>query len=227
MKPFRILIIEDDKAMASALTLGFEHEGYIVRTVTDGVNGLHTALSGEADMLILDVMLPKMSGLDLCKQLRASGNKTPVIMLTARGQELDKVVGLKVGADDYVTKPFSFLELLARVEAVLRRSVKAEPLDEYRFGNITLDFKTFRAVKGRRSLDLSVREFAILKVFIENRDSIVTREKLLKEVWEYSHSSLTRTVDTHIGKLRQKIEDDPGNPRYLITVPRSGYRFTG
>ena len=227
MRSLQILIIEDDPAMASALTLGFEHEGYIVRTVADGVNGLRSALSDESDMLILDVMLPKMSGLDLCRELRASGNKTPVIMLTARGQELDKVVGLKVGADDYVTKPFSFLELLARVEAVLRRSIRTEPLDQYSFGNITLNFKTFKAIKGRRSLELSVREFAILKVFIENRDGIVTREKLLKEVWDYSHSSLTRTVDTHIGKLRQKIEDDPGNPRYIITVPRSGYRFTG
>jgi DNA-binding response OmpR family regulator len=227
MKPFRILIIEDDEAMASALTLGFEHEGYIVQTVTDGANGLRSALSDEADMLILDVMLPKMSGLDLCKQLRASGNKTPVIMLTARGQELDKVVGLKVGADDYVTKPFSFLELLARVEAVLRRARRAVPIDQYHFGDIDLDFKTFKAMKGRKSLDLSVREFNILKVFIENRETVITREKLLREVWGYKHLMLTRTVDTHIGKLRQKIEDDLRHPRYIITVPRIGYRFTG
>jgi len=227
MKPRRILIIEDDQAMLSALRLGFEHEGYLVETAGDGAKGMRCALANDSDLLILDVMLPKMSGLDLCRQLRASGNKTPVIMLTARGQEFDKVVGLKVGADDYVTKPFSFLELLARVEAVLRRSHHIDAIDTYSFGNIILDFKALTATKAQKALDLSIREFNILKVFVENRETVVTRDKLLHEVWGYNRFSLTRTVDTHIVKLRQKIEDDPKNPRYIITVPRIGYRFMG
>jgi len=211
--------------MAIALKLGFEHEGFDVQMARDGAGGLRYALKAKADMLILDVMLPKMSGLDVCKQMRASGDQTPIIMLTARGQELDKVVGLKVGADDYVTKPFGFQELLARVEAVLRRSLRTGVLEEYEFGNISLNFKKLTATKGGKHFDLSVREFNLLRVLIENRDHVVTREKLLSEVWGYEHFTLTRTVDTHIGKLRQKIEESPRNPRHIITVPRIGYRF--
>src|SRR5215471_559272 len=201
MKTTKILIIEDDQSMASALKLGFEHEGYAVQIARDGADGLHCALKAKADLLILDVMLPKMSGLDLCKQLRASGDKRPIIMLTARGQELDKVVGLKVGADDYITKPFSFLELMARVEAVLRRSLRTSILEAYEFDDIRLDFKMLTATKEGRRLDLSVRELNLRRVLIVNRDTVVTREQLLSEVWGYEHFTLTRTIDTHISKL--------------------------
>jgi DNA-binding response OmpR family regulator len=173
-------------------------------------------------------MLPKTRGLEICKTLRNAGSKVPIIMLTARGQEIDKVLGLKLGADDYVTKPFSFLELMARVEAVLRRSSReAGSLEAYRFGDVSLDFRKYEATKGNRPLDLSPREFEIIKYFIEHRGQVVTRDQLLDAVWGYDSFPLTRTVDMHIAKLRQKIEATPGDPRFIITVHRLGYKFTG
>jgi DNA-binding response OmpR family regulator len=180
------------------------------------------------DLVILDVMLPRMSGLDVCRQLRSSGNDTPIIMLTARGQEIDKVLGLKTGADDYVTKPFSFLELMARVEAVLRRTSKSpEQVEQVSFGDVEMNFKTFEASKGGRPLELSPREFKMMKYFVEHRGEVVTRDQLLDHVWGYEGLPLTRTVDMHIAKLRQKIEDTPSDPHHVITVHRVGYKFTG
>lgn len=224
----RILIIEDDEAMLAALRLGFEHEGYSVLTSSDGSTGMHLASEKECDIIILDIMLPKISGLDVCQRLRRSGNKTPLIMLTARGQEIDKVVGLRSGADDYLTKPFSFLELLARVEAVLRRSSPpAKELGSYSFGDVELDFKSLGARKGGKALALSAREYRILSYLIQRRGEVVTRDQLLDAVWGYENFPMTRTVDTHLAKLRQKIEDDPGEPRYIVTVHRVGYKFTG
>jgi DNA-binding response OmpR family regulator len=224
----KVLVVEDDQAMAIALRDGFEYEGYAVTVARDGDSGLRLASEKGVDLVILDVMLPKMSGLDVCKQLRSIGNGTPIIMLTARGQEIDKVLGLKCGADDYVTKPFSFLELMARVEAVLRRaSKKDEQLDLYQFSDVTLNFKNFEATKGGKPLDLSSREFKLLKYFIEHRGEAVSRDQLLDSVWSYHGFPLTRTVDMHIAKLRQKIEDSPADPRYIITVHRVGYKFTG
>lgn len=224
----KVLIVEDDNAMAVALSDGFKYEGYSVQVARDGRDGLRLASEKELDLVILDVMLPKMNGLDVCKQLRSDGNSTPIIMLTARGQEIDKVRGLKTGADDYVTKPFSFLELMARVEAVLRRTTKPqEDLGEIRFGNVELCFKKFEAVKDGQSLDLSPREFKIMRYFVEHRGEVVSRDHLLDAVWGYDYLPLTRTVDMHIAKLRQKIEDTPGDPRYIITVHRVGYKFTG
>ncbi len=224
----KVLIVEDDQAMAVALRDGFAYEGYAVQVARDGADGLKLASERELDLVILDVMLPKMNGLDVCKQLRNDGKNTPIIMLTARGQEIDKVLGLKTGADDYVTKPFSFLELMARVEAVLRRASKpAEIVDQINFGNVELCFKKFEAKKYGRSLDLSPREFKIMRYFVEHRGEVVSRDQLLDAVWGYDYLPLTRTVDMHIAKLRQKIEDTPSDPHYIITVHRVGYKFTG
>jgi DNA-binding response OmpR family regulator len=224
----KVLIVEDDQAMAVALRDGFAYEGYAVQVARDGEDGLRLAGEKSHDLVILDVMLPRLSGLDVCRQLRSAGNNTPIIMLTARGQEIDKVLGLKTGADDYVTKPFSFLELMARVEAVLRRAAKSsEEVESIGFGDVEVNFKTFEARRGGRPVELSPREFKMLKYFVEHRGEVVTRDQLLDHVWGYEGLPLTRTVDMHIAKLRQKIEDTPSDPRHIITVHRVGYKFTG
>lgn len=223
----KVLIVEDDHAMAVALRDGFEYEGYGVQVARDGAAGLKMANEPELALIILDVMLPKMSGFDVCKQLRSAGNETPIIMLTARGQEIDKVVGLKIGADDYVTKPFSFMELMARVEALMRRSHRKPeiPSDEFNFGDITINFKRFEVTKAGQPIEISPREFNIMKYFIEHKGEVITRDQLLDSVWGYGSFPLTRTVDMHIAKLRQKIEDAPHDPKHVITVHRVGYKF--
>jgi DNA-binding response OmpR family regulator len=224
----RVLIVEDDEAMAVALRDGFAYEGYEVKLATDGAEGLRLAEEGNHDLIVLDVMLPKMSGLDVCKRIRRNGSKVPVIMLTARGQEIDKVLGLKTGADDYVTKPFSFLELMARVEAVLRRtSGYGDSPDTYQFGDVIVDFKRSEVKKNEQSLVLSPREFKLLRFLIDHRGEVVTRERLLDAVWDYDNVPFTRTVDMHIAKLRKKVEDDPQDPAHIVTVHRVGYRFNG
>lgn len=222
----KVLIVEDDQAMAVALRDGFEYEGYNVQVARDGSAGLKLAAERDLDLIILDVMLPKLSGFDVCKQLRSTGNATPIIMLTARGQEIDKVVGLKIGADDYVTKPFSFMELMARVEALLRRTTRQpDNNDDFTFGDVLISFKKFEVTKASQPLEISPREFKILKYFIEHRGEVITRDQLLDAVWGYSSFPITRTVDMHIAKLRQKIEDTPHDPRHIITVHRVGYKF--
>jgi DNA-binding response OmpR family regulator len=227
----RVLIVEDDEAMSVALRDGFQYEGYTVTLARDGEAGLESATTNPPDLILLDVMLPKMTGLDICRQLRSGGHGVPIIMLTARGQEIDKVLGLKLGADDYITKPFGFMELLARVEAVLRRSRSpiptAEPLETYRFGDVSIDFRRHEARKGSEAIDLSPREFQLLAYFIQHRGEIVTRETLLDTVWDYNAIPFTRTVDMHIAKLRKKVEDNPADPKHVITVHRLGYKFTG
>jgi DNA-binding response OmpR family regulator len=224
----RVLIVEDDPSMAIALRDGFEFEGYGVTVAKDGPTGFRLATEKDLDIIILDVMLPQMSGLDVCKKLRNAGNSIPIILLTARGQEIDKVLGLKTGADDYVTKPFSFMELVARVEALLRRTSKhIANLEQYQFGDIILNFKKNEAMLGEEMLDLSPREFKILKYFIEHQGEVVTRDQLLDAVWGYDSFPFTRTVDTHIAKLRHKIKDDPTNARHILTVHRAGYKFIG
>lgn len=224
----KILVIEDDQAMAVALRDGFKYKGYSVQVAEDGAAGSRLASEKNFDLIILDVMLPKMNGLDICKQLRNSGNHIPVILLTARGQEIDKVMGLELGADDYVTKPFSFMELVARVEALLRRaSRQVEKAEASRVGDLMLDFNKCEATKGSKPLDLSHREFKLLEYFLNHRGEVLSRDQLLDAVWGYDNFPLSRTVDTHIAKLRQKIEDDPGNPRYIMTVHRAGYKFSG
>jgi DNA-binding response OmpR family regulator len=228
----RVLIVEDDEAMSIALRDGFQYEGYSVTVAKDGESGLQLATEESPDLILLDVMLPKMTGLDICKQLRGGGSAVPIIMLTARGQEIDKVLGLKLGADDYITKPFGFMELLARAEAVLRRSHPAPalapaPPETYSFGDVSVDFRRHEARKGDQPIDLSPREFQLLAFFIQLRGEVITREKLLDTVWDYNSIPFTRTVDMHIAKLRKKIEDNPSDPRHIVTVHRLGYKFTG
>ena len=226
--PPRVLIVEDDEAMAVALSDGFRYEGYTVVTARDGEAGLASAAAESPDLIVLDVMLPKVSGLDLCRKIRSEGNRTPIIMLSARGLEIDKVLGLKLGADDYVTKPFSFMELLARAEAVMRRLGGAgDQLGSYSFGDISVDFKKLEARRDGKLLELSQKEFMLLRYLIERRGQIVAREELLDAVWGYQKIPFTRTVDVHVAKLRKKIEGRPGDPQYLVTVHRSGYKFIG
>ena len=203
-----------------------EYEGYEVAVARDGKEGLEKASAEKPDIILLDVMLPVMSGLDVCRALRARGIETPILMLTARSEETDKVVGLEVGADDYVTKPFSIKELLARIRAHLRRARKqVSAIESFSFGDVELNFKKYAARKGGQPLDLSPREFEILRYLIRHSGEIVTRDQLLDEVWGYESSPITRTVDNHIAKLRQKIEPDPSEPQHIITVHRLGYRF--
>ncbi len=228
----KVLIVEDDEAMAVALRDGFTYEGYEVSMAGDGALGLQKATDEDADLMILDVMLPKMTGLDVCKKLRTSGNNIPIIMLTARGQEIDKFLGLKFGADDYVTKPFSFMELMARAEAVLRRAGSSNgrsrgQLESYEFGDVEIDFRRHEATKAGEALDMSPREYRLLEYFIRHRGEVVTRDQLLDSVWEYDNMPFTRTVDTHMAKLRKKVEDVPSDPKWLVTVHRLGYKFTG
>ncbi len=228
----RVLVVEDDEAMAVALRDGFQYEGYQVDLARDGLAGLRLARQSRPDLMILDVMMPKLSGLDVCKRLRAEENNVPIIMLTARGQEIDKVLGLKLGADDYVTKPFSFMELLARVGAVLRRAGGSgwcgdgEP-GSYRFGDVTVDLARHEACRGGEPLELSPREFRLLAFFIQHRGEVLTRPQILDAAWGYETVPFTRTVDTHVAKLRKKVEATPADPRHIITVHRLGYKFVG
>jgi len=222
----KILIVEDEPDMVLGLKDNFEFEGYEVTTAADGVAGLEKARSIKPDLLILDIMLPKLSGLEVCKTLRGEGFETPIVMLTARGQEIDKVVGLELGADDYVTKPFSIRELLARVRAILRRTEGGKKrLQRYKFSDVELDFEVYRAKKGGEALELSPREFELLRYLIERKGETVSRDKLLEDVWGYESYPSTRTVDTHIAKLRAKIGDSGGDPRYILTIHGVGYKF--
>jgi two-component system alkaline phosphatase synthesis response regulator PhoP len=228
MNEKRVLVVEDDEAMAVALRDGFDYEGFEVTVARDGETGLKQARTASPGLIILDVMLPKKSGLDICKQLRAEGNNVPIIMLTARGQEIDKVLGLKLGADDYITKPFSFLELMARVEAVLRRAGGPQQrMESYNFGDVVINFKSCQATKDGKPVELSPRELELMRFFVEHRGEVVTRDQLLDSVWGYDNMPYTRTVDMHIAKLRKKIEDKPNDPKFIVTVHRLGYKFTG
>ncbi len=222
----KVLIIEDEPNMVLGLKDSCEYEGYEVAVARNGKEGLEKATTEKPDIILLDVMLPLMSGIDVCRTLRTRGIETPILMLTARSQEIDKVIGLEVGADDYVTKPFSIKELLARIRAHLRRATKqVVDIESFSFGNVELNFKKYAARKGGQVLDLSAREFEILRYLIRRRGEIVTRDQLLDEVWGYRSTPVTRTVDNHIARLRQKIEQDPSEPQHIITVHRLGYRF--
>ena len=224
----RILVVEDDPSLVDGLRSALEAEGYQVDTATDGKKGFERARDGDHALLVLDVMLPGMSGLEIAKRLRDSGRTTPIILLTARGDENDRVLGLELGADDYVTKPFSVRELLARIKAVLKRAPAAgtPPVrDVFRFGDIEVDFKRQRTTKRGEDLELSTREFRILVYFIEHRGEMLSREQLLNEIWGYDVFPTTRTVDNHIARLRKKIEDEPDTPRWILTQRGAGYVF--
>jgi two-component system, OmpR family, alkaline phosphatase synthesis response regulator PhoP len=223
----KILLVEDERGLLLTLSDRLRSEGYHVETATDGSVGLEQALAGHYDLIILDVMLPRKSGLDICRDLRQQGFTTPILMLTARGQVVDKVLGLKLGADDYLTKPFDMMELLARTEALLRRPVALVAAGTHRFGNLRVEFRSTTVFRDGEKIPLSAREFQLLQYFIEHRGETVSREELLKNVWGYAALPATRTVDVHVAWLRQKLESDPKHPQYILTVQGLGYRFSG
>lgn len=224
----KILIVEDEPNMVAGLRDNFEFEGYEVISADNGEAGLERAVADSPDLVVLDVMMPKMSGLEVCKQLKAKRPSVPIIMLTARGQEVDKVVGLELGADDYVTKPFSIRELMARVKAVLRRShALPKEHDRYSFGDTEVDLRACRVTRSGRELDFSSTEFELLKYFVCHAGEVLSRDRLLEEVWGYESYPTTRTVDAHLVRLRQKLEPNPEQPRFFLTVHGTGYRFVG
>ena len=224
----KILIVEDEPNMVAGLRDNFEFEGYQVVTAPDGVAGLERALSEMPDLVILDVMMPRMSGLEVCQQLKAKRPSIPIIMLTARGQEVDKVVGLELGADDYGTKPFSIRELLARVKAVLRRAQNSPKNgDRYMFGDVEVNLRSCQVVRKGKALDFSSKEFELLKYFLSHSGEAISRDRLLEEVWGYDRFPTTRTVDAHIVRLRQKLEPKPDDPHFILTVHGVGYKFVG
>jgi len=224
----RILLVEDEEGLILTLTDRLESEGFEVVSKNDGRNGYETACSEAFDLMILDVMLPKMNGYDVCRDLRQQGILTPILMLTAKGETIDKVLGLKLGADDYLTKPFEVMELLARVEALIRRSPShntSKINGIFRFGDIAVDFKRAELTKDSAAVELSAMEFKLLQFLIENRGIVHSRDHLLDAVWGYDAMPSTRTVDVHIAWLRQKIEENPRKPHFIQTVHGIGYKF--
>ena len=222
----KILIIEDEESILMALADDLGLEGYEVASARDGLQGLSMAKEKAHDLIILDIMLPKMDGFEVCKQLRQAGVGTPILMLTAKSQEIDKVLGLELGADDYVTKPFSPRELLARVKAILRRvKTTQEEFDIYNFGDVEIDFKKYEVKKKGQPVYLTSLEFSLIGFLIKHKDQVLDRSAILDGVWGEDVYVLPKTVDTHIGHLRKKIEDDPANPRHIIGVRGVGYKF--
>jgi DNA-binding response OmpR family regulator len=223
----KILVIEDEADLVKGLKLNLADEGYEVDWAPDGREGLRRALEEAPDLVILDIMLPGMNGLEVCRELRQKKANIPVIMLTAKGEEVDKIVGLEIGADDYMTKPFSVRELLARIKAHLRRE-KREPRSVPKtcvFGEVEVDFVHFKVRRAGKESDLTSLEVDILKYLIAHKGEVVSREALLDKVWGYEKFPTTRTIDNHIMKLRKKIEDDPSRPRHIFSIYGEGYRF--
>jgi two-component system alkaline phosphatase synthesis response regulator PhoP len=227
--PSRILLVEDEPGLRLTLTDRLESEGYVVESATDGDEGLGRALEQRFDLVILDVMLPGRSGFDVCRDLRRRSVASPILMLTARSQVVDRVVGLKLGADDYLSKPFEMPELLARVEARLRQQgaagVGSGPA--HHFGSVHVDFRRAHVARDGRAVDLSAKEFQLLRYFVEHRGATLGRDELLAGVWGYTAIPTTRTVDVHVAALRRKLEPDPGNPQFILTQHGIGYRFVG
>jgi len=228
MTPQRILVIEDELDLLRGLELNIKAEGYVVLTASSGDTGLDIALRDRPDLVLLDVMLPGMSGLDVCRELRRKQFDAPIIMLTARADEVDRVVGLEIGADDYVIKPFGIRELLARIRVRLRRHGAPADTDALlRFSDVEVDFDKYEAARQGRRVELTGKEFEVLRLLSKHRGNIVTRERLLEEVWGYEHYPTTRTVDNHILRLRQKLEANPSDPRHILSVYGEGYKFVG
>jgi DNA-binding response OmpR family regulator len=224
----RILIIEDEPDLLRGLALNIKAEGYVVFTASRGDKGMEQALSERPDLVLLDIMLPGKSGLDVCRELRRKGFDAPIIMLTAKAEEVDRVVGLEIGADDYVTKPFGVRELLARIRVRLRRrGPVAEPGSKLTFGLVEVEFDRHEATRKGRRVDLTGKEFEVLRLLARHRGEIVTRDRLLNEVWGYESYPTTRTVDNQILRLRQKLEENPSDPRYILSVYGEGYKFVG
>jgi DNA-binding response OmpR family regulator len=224
---YKILVVDDEPHMRSGLRDNLEFEGYEVTCADNGANGLSVMLSEPFDLVLLDVMMPEMSGLDVCKKARAAGIETPIIFLTAKGEEIDKVVGLELGSDDYITKPFSVRELLARIKAVLRRKspVKDKTDAGVRVGKLGVNFATYTANDASGEVKMSHKEFDILKYLLENKNKVISRHDLLENVWGYEETPTTRTVDNFIVKLRHKVEEDPNAPRIILTVHGTGYKL--
>lgn len=222
-----ILLVEDEEDLRMTLCDRLKAEGYAPEAAADGEEGLRKAAQKSHALIILDVMLPKKSGFDVCRDIRNAGISTPIIMLTARGQLVDKVLGLKIGADDYLTKPFEMLELLARIEAHIRRGAcpAARENEVLQFGPLRIDLKGTTVFRNEKVVPLSAREFRLLRFFAQNPGTTLSREVLLKQVWGYSEDTFTRTVDVHVGSLRQKLEKDPKQPSLIVTVPGLGYKF--
>ena len=225
----KILIIEDEEDLVKGLKLNLADEGYKVDWASNGEEGFRKAIEETPNLIILDIMLPKKNGLDVCRELRQKHVTIPIIMLTAKGEEIDKVVGLEIGADDYMTKPFSIRELLARIKAHLRREKReAKTVPEvYCFGDVEIDFTHFKVKHKNKQLDLTSLEVEILKYFIAHQGEVITRENLLDKIWGYEKYPTTRTIDNHILKLRKKIEGDPSHPKYILSIYGEGYRFMG
>jgi DNA-binding response OmpR family regulator len=222
----RILVVEDDPAILRGLADNLKFESHEVLTASDGEVAYRLIHEKKPELVILDLMLPKLSGYEVCRKVRGEGLTTPILMLTARGEEGDRVLGLDLGADDYVSKPFSVRELLARVRALLRRAHPPRPLpDELRFDDVVVDFRSYEARKGGKTLEMARKEFGVLRLLAAHAGEVVTRDDLLNEVWGYENYPTTRTVDNHISLLRAKIERDPSQPRHLLTVHGVGYKF--
>ena len=222
----KILIIEDDPAISMGLEENLKAEGYKVICEDNGESGYNTAVNSDPDLIILDLMLPGKDGLDICRDLRKSGNNVLILMLTSKREEMDKVLGLEMGADDYVTKPFSLRELEARIKALLRRRQEIEKdIDIFKFGNVTLDFKRMEAAKKKKQVKMSLKEFEIMRYFIKHEGEVISRDKLLDEVWGYDTFPTTRTVDNFILMIRKKLEDNPSVPRHILTFHAAGYKF--
>lgn len=226
----KIFLVEDEPGLVLTLTDRLQSEGYRVDHTADGASAVERAASEPFDVILLDVMLPGANGFDIVRDLRNRGVMTPVIMLTARGQVADKVVGLKLGADDYLAKPFDMMELMARIEAQIRRAASATQAitsQQYAFGSVAVDFRKAEVRRDGVEIEFSAREFQLLKYFIEHRGATLTRDELLNEVWGYDAMPSTRTVDVHIAWLRQKLEDTPKHPQFILTVHGLGYKFAG
>lgn len=225
----RVLLVEDEPGLQLVLNDRLASEGYAVEIAGDGEQGLARATGEPFDLIVLDVMLPKRDGLDVAKTLRHQGVQTPILMLTAKGQVVDRVVGLKMGADDYLTKPFEMIELLARLEALLRRAPPAAgvSLERYGFGDVLVDVRKAEVTKGGVPMELSAKEFHLLRYFIEHRGATLSREELLQQVWGYHATPSTRTVDVHVAWLRQKLEPNPRIPQFILTIHGLGYKFAG
>jgi DNA-binding response OmpR family regulator len=222
----KILIVEDEKDMVTGLKFNLEARDYAVIVAYDGETGYQKALIEKPDLVILDIMLPKLNGYEVCKRLKKEIPDLPIIMLTAKSQEAEIVTGLELGADDYITKPFSVLELLARIKALFRRIKSGSEIPEvHRFGDLEINFKKYEARKKGKPLKLSPREYELLKCFIESEGEIVSRDELLNQVWGYDSFPNTRTIDAHIAKLRHKIEDNPEEPKLIVTIHGIGYKF--
>lgn len=224
----RILLVEDEPGLVLTLSDLLMAEGYDVETATDGPTGLARAVGEAFDLIVLDVMLPGKNGLDVCRELRRQGKEIPVLMLTAKTQLVDRVVGLKIGADDYVTKPFEAPELLARIEALLRRSKreKLAPVGSFEFGNVEVNFENGHVSKGGSPINLAGKELELLRYLIDHRGTVVSRDELLEGVWEYQPGVSSRTIDVHVAWLRQKLEDNAQTPKHIHTVRGVGYRFS-